>query len=165
MRYSLKSLFVLAILAAFGAWWFADYLDDPIARIQQLGGQNYQSAGDDGLNYIFLTSPPFDPSNINELVSALDRTNDPWEIYIDEVPDEYLGDFENAKNISRIFLGESGIGNDGLIALGDIPSLKEIEIKRCFNLDSDGVAALRAKRPDIVVSGWWLDSVTREIAH
>ena len=165
MRYSLKSLFILAILTAFGAWWLALYLDDPIVRIKQLGGQHYQAAGDDGLNYIFLTSPPFDPSNIDELVFALDRTSDPWEIFIHEIPDKHLGEFENAKNILRIYLGESGIGNEGLIALGKIPSLKEVKIKRCFNLDSDGIAALRSKRPDIVISGWRLGAVAGEIAR
>ena len=158
MRYSLKLLFLATIIAALVAWIVASRLDDPIAKIRELGLNYSHYEGPEGdCHYVCITSPPFDPSRLHDLVSAMNRIKEPFEIYLDELPDRYVSELKRAKNIPRIYIAESGLGNKGLVSLASISSLKEVKIERCVDLNHDGVVELRALRPDINIYGWWMD--------
>ena len=158
MRYSLRLLFFVTIFAALVAWIVASRLDDPIAEIRSLG-LHYQYIEDSKGNYhyICITSPPFDPSQLDDLISAMNRAKEPFEIYLDEIPDRFVQKLSKANNIPRIYIAESGLGNEGLVALSKISSLKEVRIERCIHLNHDGVVELRSLRPDINIYGWWMD--------
>ena len=87
----------------------------------------------------------------------MNQTNEPFEIHLIELPDRLVSELKRSKNVRRIYLAESRIGNRGLVSLAKIPSLKEVQIKRSFDLNNDGVVELRTLRPDLNIYGSWID--------
>jgi len=112
---------------------------------------------DGACHFIGITCPPFDPSRLHNLVSSINQTKEPFEIQLGEIPDRYLSELKGAKNIRRIHIAGSELGNRGLVSLAKVSSLKEVEIELCFDLNHEGVLELQALRPDLNIYGSWMD--------